>query len=310
MTGKISSDELYQVPGTFMGVPASHDLSGSKAAILGVPYDMGVHPTRVGSREGPDAIRRQSGLVRPYVPELDFNPVERLGLVDCGNVRLVASRIEDAHARIERAMAPLVEAGVTPVTMGGDGSVSLPQLRALKRAYPDIALLHFDAHTDSYPGEGIDRYTTATTFTRAREEGLIDPAHSLHIGIRGSTYLSGPMGLARDQGFEVIGLDELFDLGLDRLLAHVHERLAGRKVYLCWDMDFFDPSVAPGVCTPAWGGVSAREGLYLVRRLAGLDFIAFDVNTVSPPHDVGGMTAMLAGRVMLEFLFLACRRAG
>src|SRR3982750_4525944 len=112
MSGKVASDGVYQVPGTFMGVPASHDLSGVKAAVLGVPYDMGTHPTRVGSRQGPDAIRAQSGLIRPFVPDIDFNPLERLGLVDCGNVRLVPSRIEDAHARIERAMAPLVEAGL------------------------------------------------------------------------------------------------------------------------------------------------------------------------------------------------------
>jgi len=308
MGARLSTDDVYQVSGTFMGVPAGRDLSDSRAAVLGIPYDMGTHPTRIGSRQGPDAIRAQSALIRPFVPDIDFNPLERLGLVDCGNVRLVASRIEDAHARTERAMAPLVQAGVTPVTMGGDGTVSLPQLRALRAAHPPIALLHFDAHTDSFPGEGIERYNTSTTFTRAREEGLIDPACSLHIGIRGTTYLPGAIDMAREQGFEVISLDDMFELGLDRLLAHIQERLAGKPVYLCWDMDFFDPSAAPGVCAPAWGGVTAREGLYLLRRLAGLRFIAFDVNTVSPPHDVGGMTAMLAARVMYECLLLACRR--
>jgi agmatinase len=310
MSARLSTDDVYQVSGTFMGVPAGRDLSGSEAAVLGVPYDLGTHPTRIGSRQGPDAIRAQSGLIRPFVPEIDFNPLERLGLLDCGNVRLVASRIEDAHARIERAMAPLVEAGLTPVTMGGDGTFSLPQLRALHATHERIAVLHFDAHTDSFPGEGIERYNTSTTFTRAREEGLIDPASSLHIGVRGTTYLPSAISMAREQGFEVISLDDIFDMGLDRLLAHIQERLAGKPVYLCWDMDFFDPSAAPGVCAPAWGGVTSREGLYLLRRLAGLRFIAFDVNTVSPPHDVGGMTAMLAARVMHECLLLACRRPG
>ncbi len=268
MSATVSTDDVYQVTGTFMGVPAGRDLSGRKAAVLGIPYDMGTHPTRIGSRQGPDAIRAQSGLIRPFVPDIDFNPLERLGLVDCGNVRLVASRIEDAHVRIERAMAPLVETGVTPVTMGGDGTVSLPQLRALHAAHPRIALLHLDAHTDSFPGEGIERYNTSTTFTRAREEGLIDPPSSLHIGIRGTTYLPSAIDLAREQGFEVISLDDMFEMGHDRLLAHIHE------------------------------------------RLAGLRFIAFDVNTVSPPHDVGGMTAMLAARVMYECVLLACRRPG
>jgi agmatinase len=144
----------------------------------------------------------------------------------------------------------------------------------------------------------------------ALEEGLLDMEHALHVGIRGTTYRGGAIEQARAAGFELFSLDECFELGLDRLLAHLLVRLAGQPVYLCWDMDFFDPSAAPGVCTPAWGGVSAREGLYLLRRLAGLRFVGFDVNTVSPPHDVGGMTAALAGRVMLEMLFLACREQG
>ena len=299
---------VYQQVGTFMGVPAASDLRGCRAAVLGLPYDMGTHPTRIGARQGPDAIRAGSAQIRRYLPEFDYDPIARLGLVDCGNARVVSSRIERSLAGMEQAMAPLVEAGVTAFTLGGDGSVSLPQLRALKRRYPGLAVLHFDAHTDSNYGSPDDPYTTSTTFARAAEEALLDPAHTLHIGIRGTMNEPGVLEMARAQGFECITTDGVFEMGLDGLLAHVRRRLAGRDVYLCWDMDFFDPSIAPGVCTPTWGGVSAREGLYLIRRLAGLRFVHFEVNTVSPPHDVQGMTAMLAARVLHEFLFLACQR--
>lgn len=307
----IGDDELFSCPFTFMGVPYSHDLADSRAAILGVPFDCGTHPSRIGARQGPNAIREQSRLVRPYQPpHADFNPLARLNAVDCGNVRVIPSAIEESFARIEEAVGRIVRAGAIPVTMGGDGAVTLPQLRAVHRRYPDLVVLHIDAHTDTYPGEGDvrQRYNTATTFTRAAEEGVVDARNSIHVGPRGTVHMGGVFEHTRAQGYELIDGAELLRRGYDDVLAHVRRRLAGRPVYLCFDMDFFDPSCAPGVCTPTWGGASAREGLGLLQRLAGLDFVAFDVNTVSPPHDVGGMTAFLAGTVMLECLALACRR--
>lgn len=299
----------FDGPVTFMRVPYSHNLSHSKAAILGVPFDMGTHPVRIGSRQGPAAIREQSYLVRPYEPPVfDFNPLTALGLVDCGNVRLTASYVEEAFERIEAAVSAIVDAGAIPVTMGGDGSVTLPQLRACHKRHSDLVVLHIDAHTDTYPGSGRDMYNTATTFTRAAEERVVDPEYSIHVGARGPTYMQGVFEHTRAQGYELISGVDLYRRGILDVLAYVHQRLSGRPVYLCFDMDFFDPSCAPGVCTPAWGGATAREGLQLLQGLAGLDFVAFDVNTVSPPHDVGGMTAFLAATVMLECLYLACRR--
>ena len=162
-----------------------------------------------------------------------------------------------------------MRAGAIPVTMGGDGAVTLPQLRALHRRYPDLVVLHIDAHTDTYPGEGKerDRYNTATTFTRAAEERLVDPRNSIHVGARGPTYLrvfdeaSGRATAYRRP--------DLAARGTHDALAEIHERMKGRPVYLCFDMDFFDPSCAPGVCTPAWGGASAREGIALIPRSPG-----------------------------------------
>lgn len=297
---------------SFMGAPFSRDLSGARAAILGIPYDSGTHPARIGSRLGPAAIREQSVLVRAYEPpDQDFNPIDRLSAIDCGNVRVVPSSVTESFAAIEEAVWNIASRDAVPVTMGGDGAITLPQLRALHRRHPDLVVLHIDAHTDTFPEDGAERirYSTATTFTRAAEEGLVLPRHSFHVGARGPTYRPQAWSHAEELGYRVIPDRDLRRRGMEDVVAEIREGLAGRPVYLCFDMDVFDPSCAPGVCTPAWGGLMAHDGLSLLRALSGLRFVSFDVNTVSPPHDVGGMTAFLAASCMREFLFLACDRA-
>ncbi|HVH74749.1 MAG TPA: arginase family protein [Stellaceae bacterium] len=299
----MSENQPFEEAGTFMGVPAARKLSGNLAAILGIPFDCGVHPTRIGARLGPQAIRQQSGLVRRYEPPFrDFDPIERLRLVDCGDVKVRPSYISEAFANIDRAVSEIVTAGAIPVTMGGDGAVTLPQLRALHRRHPGLVVLHIDAHTDAYPDDGVSKYTTATTFTRAAEEGVVDTENSIHLGARGPIAYQGIFEYTRRWGYELIAGAELERQGIPAILAYIRKRLEGRPVYLCFDMDVFDPSVAPGVCTPTWGGLTAKEGLALLDGLAGLDFVAFDVNTVSPPHDSAGMTAFLAGTVILKCL--------
>ncbi len=298
-------------PPSFMGVPFSRDLSASRAAIVGVPFDCGTHPVRIGARLGPAAIREQSALVRRYEPPHDdFDPVAALGLVDCGDAAVTPGEVLTSYEGIEAAIGHVVEADAVPVVLGGDGAISLPHMRALHRRHEGLVVLHIDAHTDTYPsyGSGVrDRFNTATTFTRAAEEGLIDPANSYHVGPRGPVYADGVFDFTRQQGYRLIPGEDLFHRGFDDVLAELKGRVAERPVYLCFDMDFFDPSCAPGVCTPTWGGASAREGLGLIRSLAGLRFVGFEVNTVSPPHDVGGMTAFLAAEVVRQFLLLGCK---
>ena len=197
--------------GTFMGLPRALPGSGCCAAILGIPFDCGLHPVRIGSRMGPAAIREQSSLVRPYQPPLwDTNLLEALAMVDCGDVDVVLGDIIETFERIERAMGIILDAGATPITFGGDGSVTLPQLRAVHKHHPDLVVLHFDAHTDTYPdqegpvpGSNAPQFNPATTFTRAAEEGVIDPSHSLHIGARGSISAQGVFEHTRDKGFGV-----------------------------------------------------------------------------------------------------------
>lgn len=302
------TNSVLREVGTFMNLPRNLPGEQCGAAVLGIPFDCGLHPVRVGSRMGPAAIRQQSSLVRPYQPPLwDFNLLEAMNMVDCGDVDVVLGDIIETFDHIERAVEVILAAGATPITFGGDGSITLPQLRAVHNHHPDLVVLHFDAHTDTYPdeesstpGSNTSAFNPATTFSRAAEEGVIDPAHSLHIGARGSISSKGVFEYTRNKGFELITGIELQDRGIVDTLTYIHERLDGRPVYLCWDMDFFDPSCAPGVFTPTWGGASAREGLALLQGLAGLNVVATDINTLSPLYDVGGMSAFLAATCVLE----------
>jgi guanidinobutyrase len=294
-------------PGTWLGVPPGMPSANCRAAVLGIPFDCGTHPHRIGARLGPSAIREQSTNLRRYDPRTNVDIVERLGLVDCGDVAVTPGLIDPSFAAIEAGVAAVVGKNIVTVTMGGDGAVTLPQLRALARHTPGLCTVHVDAHTDAYP---IDGYNTATTFRHAAQEGLVDAARSFHIGMRGPTMVPGVYEFCRKLGYNMITMQELRDSGFERVAAGVIETLGDRPVYLCFDMDFFDPSVAPGVCTPTWGGSTAHEGLAFLEMLNRLDTRVLDVNTVSPPHDSVGMTAFLAATVMWTFLSgLASKRA-
>ena len=308
---KLSDEDLFTLPLTFMGVPYGRPGPGSRAAILGLPFDCGIHPFRVGARSGPDAVRLQSPLIRRFNPtHADFDPLTALGVVDCGNVKLTPGRILDAFARIEQATTRIVDAGAVPVTIGGDGSVTVPVMRAVAKRHAGLVALHIDSHTDAYAYDPTDKYNAATQFTHVAEEGLLDASRSWHVGIRGTTFAHGVVPRTRELGYRIISLDELVRGGFNQRMAEFRDEAKGRPVYICFDMDVFDPSCAPGVCSPSWGGLSAREGLDLIRCLTDLDIVAVDVATVSPPHDVNNMAAHLCAHVIYEMLVLLARRHG
>lgn len=307
---RLPESELFTSPMTFMGAPYGRPGPGCRAAILGIPFDCGTN-MRIGARGGPDSVRWQSALMRRFnAANADFDPVAALGLVDCGNVKLTPSHILDAFARTEQAVDRIVEAGAIPVTIGGDGSVTVPVARAVGKKHPRMAALHIDAHTDSYPYDESEKYNAATQFTHVAEEGLVDPGFSWHVGIRGTTYAQHVVPRALSLGYKVVTTDELVRGGFAQRIAEFRDRVGKRPVYLCFDMDVFDPSVAPGVCTPTWGGLTAREGIDLLRCLTDLNIVAVDVNTVSPPQDVNGMAAHLCAHVIYETLVLLCRQLG
>jgi guanidinobutyrase len=289
---------------TFMGVPPGDDLSRAKAAILGLPFDCGTHPYRIGARLGPAAIREQSVLLRPYDIATDLNALEALGVVDMGDAPVRPGEIEPSFAAIEEAIGAVVAAGVVPVSLGGDGAIALPEMRALHKRHRDLVTVHIDAHTDAYP---IPGYNTATAFARAVEDGLVDGRGSFQIGMRGTVLVPGVIAYGRKLGYTIVTMDELYARGIGEVFAAVRRTVGDRPVYLSYDMDFFDPSVAPGVCTPTWGGASAREGLAVLAACGDLNLVGVNVNTISPPHDVGGMSALLAAHVALGSLNLIAR---
>ena len=286
-------------PETWLGAPFGEPGRTCKAAIVGIPFDCGTHPNRIGSRMGPSSIREMSTHLRRYDPRTNIDVVSRLGLVDCGDVPVTASLIEESYSAIESSIARIAAQNVIAVTMGGDGAVTLPQVRALTRHRPGLCIVHIDAHTDAYPIQG---YNTATAFRHMAQEGLVDAGRSFQIGMRGPTLVPGVYEFCRELGYNLVTMRELREVGYDAVARRLTETIGDRPVYLCFDMDFFDPSVAPGVCTPTWGGCQAHEGLALLEMLAPLDTRLLDVNTVSPPHDPGAMTAFLAGTVMWTFL--------
>jgi agmatinase len=294
-----------------MVVPSGLPGLDNRVAILGVPFDCGTHPFRIGSRDGPAQVRRQSRLIRRFHPtRADVDVLALMGVVDCGDVVLTPGRIDDALPRIEAAAGLILDAGAIPVGIGGDGSTSLPLMRAAGRRHPGLVALHIDSHTDAYPFTDDDRYNAATQFTHAALEGAVDAGHSWHVGVRGFTYCSGVLDHTEGLGFRVISAEDLLRRGFAQTMAEFRDLVGHRPVYLCWDMDVFDPSVAPGVCTPAWGGLSAREGIELMRSLAGLNIVAADFNTVSPPHDVQGMTASLCAHMIMEAMLLLATGLG
>ena len=228
-----------------MGVPHGRPGPANKAAILGIPFDCGTN-MRIGARGGPDLVRQQSALMRRFNPtHADFDPVAALGLVDCGNVRLTPSKIVDAFERTEQAVDRIVAAGAVPVTIGGDGSVTVPVARAVGKKYPKMAALHINSHTNSYPYGEEEKYNSATQFTHVAEEGLVDPEFSWHVGIRSTTYAQGVVPRAMSLGYKIVSLDELIRGGFAQRMAEFRDKVGKRPVYLCFDMDVFDPSVRP-----------------------------------------------------------------
>ncbi|MCP3909988.1 MAG: agmatinase [Actinomycetia bacterium] len=284
---------------TFLGAAArpATDLGGASAAVVGIPFDTGTHPTRVGSRLGPAAIREASGLVMPNDP-LTRRGIDLASLADVGDAEVSAGDIGSLD-RAEEMVGAVLDQGARPVVLGGDGLISLPALRATGRRHAGLAVVHLDAHTDTYPIAG---FNTATTFSRAADDGVIDPGASCHVGVRGTTLHPEAWSHPRDLGFTVIPMADCRARGLDAVAEEIRQLVAGRPAWLSVDTDVFDPSVAPGVCTPAWEGFTAAEGLGLVDALADIEWIGFDNQTVSPPHDVGDMTALLAATVAARFL--------
>jgi agmatinase len=285
---------------TFMRLPHITDPAGLDAAILGIPFDGGVS-FRPGARFGPKEVRNHSLLIRPYNAVLRASPFTALRVADHGDVDTNPMDIVDTYQRIERAVSRILDAGAVAACVGGDHSISLPILRAVARKHGAVALVHFDSHQDMWEQYFGNRYFHGTPFRRALEEGLYLPRATVQFGIRGPVYAESDFEFGHTHGVTVVRAEEIHQKGVEPALARL-DRVRGHKVYVSFDIDSVDPAFAPGTGTPEVGGLSSAQTLALLRGLAGLDIVAFDIVEVSPPYDVSGLTAMLAANVLFELL--------
>ena len=288
---------------TFMRLPNVTDLTGVDVAVVGVPFDTG-GTYRVGARFGPSGIRQESMLLRPYNPELRVNVFETLSMVDYGDLPVTPGYLPESHAQIAEAAATIVDAGVTPVFLGGDHSVSLPLLRAVARRHGPVGLVHFDAHNDLWHSYFGGKDTHGTPFLRAVEEGLLDPGRSIQVGLRGSLYGPEDVTMSESLGMAMIRATDMHHLGVPAVIDRIRDRAGSGPLYLSFDIDFLDPVYAPGTGTPEVGGATGLQALALLRGLTGLAFVAYDLVEVMPPYDVGSVTSLLAANLAYEMISL------
>jgi agmatinase len=290
-------------PSTFARLPLVHDLADVDVAIVGVPFDTGV-TYRVGGRFGPNAVRAASVMLRPYNTNLDVNPFEVLSCVDFGDIAIVPGYIQRSYDLIEQAVAPIVEAGIVPLLVGGDHACTLPHLRATRSRGP-VAVIDCDSHTDAWDSYFGEKYNHGTWMRRAIEEGLVDVDHSIEVGLRGSIYAAGDWtSLRTELGLDYVTTEEVFTIGPEAVADRILDRVGDRPAFLTFDIDVVDPAYAPGTGTPEAGGPSAHDMLAIVRRLTGIEFVGFDVVEVIPAYDPAGQTATLAANLAYEMLSL------
>jgi agmatinase len=295
---------------TFARLPRIDEVGSFDVAILGAPFDGGVS-FRPGARFGPSAIRQASRHLRPaYNPAQDVSPYAVIQAVDAGDVPCNPFDIDHALQQIDDGVSELLGSGGRPVLLGGDHTIALGGLRAVARKHGPVALIHFDAHLDTWNSYfGADR-THGTIFRRAHEEGLLVQDASSHVGIRGPLYAAQDLVDDASFGFEVVRAQDIDRIGLAEIVDGVRRRTNDAPVYLSIDIDVLDPAFAPGTGTPEMGGLTSRELLALVRALPPDQIVAADLVEVSPPYDHAEITSLAAATLGYEITSLMARAGG
>jgi agmatinase len=295
-------------PETFARLPRLDEIGRAAVAVLGVPFDSGVS-YRPGARFGPGAVRAGSKLLRPYHPFLDVEPWNVHQVADAGDVTCSPFDIRRAIEQVEGAAREALTRADQLVTIGGDHTIALPMLRVMHARYGPIALVHFDAHLDTWDTYFDAPYTHGTPFRRASEEGLLALDRSAHIGIRGPLYTREDLLEDRQLGFAVVSTVDVARRGVDEAIDRVRERVGDRPVYVSVDIDVLDPAHAPGTGTPEPGGLTTRELQLILRGLSGLPIVGADVVEVAPAYDHAELTCLAAANVIYEMLGLMALRA-
>jgi agmatinase len=295
---------------TFARLPRIADVTRADVAILGVPFDSGVS-YRPGARFGPGHIRESSRLLRPYNPAAGVSPFAAQQVADAGDVAVNPFSIDEAIAAIEGAAREILTGAGTSrlLALGGDHTIALPLLRATSAVHGPVAVVHFDAHLDTWDSYFGAAYTHGTPFRRASEEGIIDRGGCVHVGIRGPLY--GAEDLASDTalGFQVLPATDVERLGTAGLIEGIARRVGDRPVYVSVDIDVLDPAFAPGTGTPEAGGLTSRELLAVLRSFAGLNLVGADIVEVAPAYDHAQVTGIAAAHVGYELLSALAPRA-
>lgn len=286
---------------SFLRRKYTRDLEGIDVAVSGIPFDNAV-TNRPGARLGPRAIRAASTqLAELGAFPFGFNPFDTLAVVDTGDCFLDPHHPETIVDSIEDHINHQLDAGVSTLCFGGDHFITYPILRAYAKKYGPVALLHFDAHSDTWEDDGT-RFDHGSMFLRAKNEGLIDVDHSIQVGLR--TFNDD------DHGFKILTSPWVHREGIAKTIAAIKERIGNEKVYLTFDIDCLDPAYAPGTGTPVCGGLSTAQALEIVRSLGSLDFVGMDVVEVSPSYDVSEITAIAAATIAHDYLCLLAMKKG
>jgi agmatinase len=286
---------------TFMRLPHITQAEELDIAIIGVPFDGGT-TYRPGPRFGPRHVRGQSAIIRPWNPVLKVNPFAKHRIADFGDLPVNPLSIEDTFLRIERGLAPVLEAGARTVCVGGDHSISLPILRAVTKKHGEpVRLIQFDAHNDLWDEYFGSKYSHGTPFRRAFEEGLLEDGGVLQVGLRGQVYAEDDFDFARAHKVRMVTAEEFYAKGMALVLRHL-KAFRGKPVYVTLDIDCVDPAYAPGTGTPQVGGFTSAQIVELVRALRGLEIIGCDLVEVSPPFDNGELTSLLAANLLFELV--------
>lgn len=301
-TNSLDSPRFADVK-TFMRLPNVKTTENIDYAIIGVPFDTGV-TYRPGQRFGPSAIREISSLIKPYNVPQHINVVDELSGVDYGDVSVNPGYILDTYERMEKGILPIAKAGIIPICLGGDHSITLGELRAIAKVHGPVALVHFDSHFDTIDEYFGKKYNHGTVFRRALEEGLIDVDHSIQIGMRGTFYSPDDLNGSKDLGFEVITSFEMREIGIDETIKRILKRVGDSKAFFTFDIDFVDPAYAPGTGTIEVGGWTSADALHMVRSLKDINFVGYDLVEVLPSYDPSQITAFLAANIVFEFISL------
>ena len=299
----ISGNDLarFSGPNTFMRLPSVNDLKGLDVAVLGVPTDIGTS-WRSGTRFGPKQVRSESAMIRPYNLATGAAPFDSLQVADIGDLAINTFSLSNSLSIISESYGAILNYDVMPVAIGGDHSITLPILRAIKKRHGTVALVHVDAHADVNDEMFGERETHGTVFRRAYEEDLIDPAKTYQIGLRGSGYGADDFTEAAGWGFQQFPAHELWHRDLSALGAEIRRDIGDAPVYVTYDIDSLDPAYAPGTGTPEIGGLTTPQALELIRALKGLNIVGCDLVEVSPPYDMSGNTALTGANILFEML--------